>query len=46
MMKEGKHKNLSGLKEIINLAFKMNASGRRRYTKKEIIDFANTQMKI
>jgi hypothetical protein len=46
MIKEGKHKNLSGLKEIINFAFKMNANGRRRYTKKEIIDFANTQMKI
>ena len=41
-----KHKNLSGLRKIINLAFKMNTSGRRRYSKKDILNFATTQMKI
>ena len=46
MMKKEKHKNLKGLKEIIKLAFTMNSTGRRRYTQKEIIDFANFQMKI
>lgn len=45
-MTDGKHKNLKGLKEIINLAFKMNASGRRRYSKKDILNFANIRMKI
>ena len=45
-MMNGKHKNLKGLKEIINLAFKMNASGRRRYSKKDILNFANIRMKI
>jgi len=46
LMVKGKHKNLKGLKEIVDLAFKMNASGRRRYTKKDILNFANTRMKI
>ena len=46
MMEEEKHKNLKGLTEIINLAFTMNSTGRRRYTKKDIIDFAHIQMKI
>ena len=46
MMKQEKHKNLSGLRKIINLAFKMNASGRRRYSKKDILNFATSQMKI
>ena len=45
-MIKGKHKNLKGLKEIIDLAFTMNASGRRRYSKKDILNFANTRMKI
>jgi hypothetical protein len=46
MMKMNEHKKLSGLKKIINLAFQMNSSGRRRYTKKDILDFAYSQMKI
>jgi len=46
MMKQEKHKNLSGLRKIINLAFKMNASGRRRYSKRDILNFATSQMKI
>lgn len=46
LMINKEHRTLKGLQKIINLAFKMNASGRRRYSKKNILNFANTRMKI
>ena len=35
MICNGKHRTLAGLKNIINLAYKMNAGGKRRIRKKE-----------
>ena len=35
MICNGKHKTLSGVKDIINLAYKMNAGGKRRIRKKK-----------
>ncbi len=46
LMKDDHHTSLQGLKKIVPLAFKMNASGRRKYTKQDIIDCAMSQMKI
>jgi hypothetical protein len=36
LMQRNLHKNKNGLSKIINLAFKMNPSGKRKYTKEEI----------
>lgn len=36
LMKRGLHKEKSGLIKIINLAFQMNPSGKRKYTKAEM----------
>ena len=33
LMKRNLHRNKTGLKKIINLAFQMNPSGKRKYTK-------------
>lgn len=46
LMKEEKHKSLDGLIEITDLVFQMNPSGRRKYTKQDVLDFARLQMKI
>src|SRR3989338_8296028 len=32
LMEKGRHKNSTGLKQIMKLAFQMNASGKRKYT--------------
>src|SRR3989338_10290241 len=37
LMQKGLHKEKKGLKKIIDLAFKMNPSGKRKYTKQEIV---------
>jgi len=36
LMQKNLHKNKKGLKKIMNLAFKMNPSGKRKYTKAEM----------
>ena len=46
LMKKEKHKNLEGFKIILSEAFKMNSSGRRKYSKKDILNFVRFQMKI
>ena len=46
MMRRGEHKNLAGIKQILPIAFQMNATGRRRYTQKNILDFVHVQMKV
>jgi len=46
VMKTDKHRSLKGLREVTNFAFKMNASGRRKYTKQDVLNFAKLQMKV
>lgn len=46
LMKKEKHKTIEGLQKILSIAFEMNSSGRRKYTQKEIVDYAKLQMKI
>lgn len=46
LMKENQHRNLNSLKRIVDRAFKMNVSGRRKYTKQDVINFAKLQMKV
>lgn len=46
IVKNNQHTNLIGLKKIIDLAFKMNPSTRRKYSKQEILNFAKFQKKI
>lgn len=46
MMKEGKHKTYQGIQDIMQLAFKMNSSGKRKYQVKDILTYARIQMKI
>src|SRR3989338_8015234 len=46
LMEKKKYVTLGGLKEITKLAFKMNPSGLRRYTRDEILSVARRQMKI
>ncbi len=36
LMQKNMHRNKNGLRKIVNLAFKMNPSGKRKYTKEEI----------
>lgn len=43
-MKNLEHRNLRGIKKIINLAYKMNGSGKRKYSQKAIL--RSVQMKI
>lgn len=38
LMKNGEHKNPNGLKRIMELAFQMNPSGKRKYSQKNIIE--------
>ena len=46
LMEKRRHTTLNGLKEITRLAFQMNPSGMRRYTRNEILSVARCQMKI
>ncbi len=46
LMEKRKHTTFTGLKEITRLAFQMNPSGIRRYTREEILAEARRQMKI
>lgn len=39
LMNKGEHNNKSGLIEIIQLATQMNASGKRKYSKRDLINF-------
>ena len=43
-MKKFEHRNLRGIKKIINLAYKMNGSGKRKFSERAILSFV--QMKI
>ena len=38
LMKKNLHRKKKGLKKILDIAFKMNPGGKRRYTKEEIIN--------
>jgi hypothetical protein len=44
LMKNFKHLKISGLKKILDIAYTMNSSGRRRYTKEQITN--SFKMKI
>ena len=46
LMEKRRHTTLGGLEEITRLAFQMNPSGLRKYTRKEILAVARRQMKI
>jgi hypothetical protein len=37
MMQRNLHRNKKGLEKIISIAFRMNRSGKRKYTKEEIL---------
>ena len=45
-MKKGEHKKLNGLKKITQYAFQMNPSGKRKYSKEDVLNFAENQTKI
>ena len=44
LMIRNKHLELNGFKRIVSLAFQMNESGRRHYTKKDIMDIAQKKI--
>ena len=46
LMKEEQHKTLEGLENITTFAFQMNPSGRRKYDREDVLNFAKLQMKI
>lgn len=46
LMKKNEHVTSKGLSKVIHIAFKMNASGRRRYTQEDILMVMRTQMKV
>lgn len=46
LLQQEEHRHLKGLERILDLAFQMNASGRRKYSKKDILTNAKLQMKI
>lgn len=46
LMKTGQHTTPRGLKKVMALAFQMNPSGKRRYDKKNILEFMQLQMKV
>lgn len=46
IMKNDEHIKLQGLKKILSIAFKMNGSGKRKYSQKDILTFARNQMKV
>ena len=39
LMIDGKHTTKKGLRKILPIAFRMNSTGRRKYTKKDILNF-------
>ena len=45
LMQNGEHLTLKGLRKITALAFKMNGSGKRKYSRRKILNVAS-QMKI
>ena len=46
LMKKGEHIIARGMKKILPIAFKMNESGRRRYSQENILAFMRTKMKV
>ena len=44
LMEKSRHKNKSGFKKILKLAYKMNGSGKRKFSQKEILK--SLKMKI
>ena len=46
LMKKGEHLTLKGMKKILPIAFKMNESGKRRYSQKDILAFMNAKLKV
>jgi intein-encoded DNA endonuclease-like protein len=46
LMKKSEHVTPEGIEKILPLAFKMNPSGKRRYTKHDIQSFMKIQMKV
>ena len=46
MMKDNDHKTKKGLEKILSIAFKMNKSGKRKYSEQDILNFSKLQMKI
>lgn len=46
IMRDEKHTTPRGIKEILPLAFQMNGSGKRKYTKRDILMFMKSQMKV
>lgn len=46
LMKKSEHKTLKGIKKIMSHAFKINPSGKRRYTQNDILVCMRAQMKI
>ena len=46
LMDRGEHKTLRGLTKITSLAFQMNGSGKRKYTRSRILAVTRHQMKI
>jgi len=37
LIKKGEHRNREGMKRIIKIAYLMNSSGRRKYTKQKLL---------
>lgn len=46
IMKNNEHITPKGFKKIIPIAFCMNESGRRKYSKRDILEFMRFQMKV
>lgn len=46
IMKNNEHTKPRGIRKILPIAFRMNGSGKRRYSKKDILTFMSTQMKV
>lgn len=46
IMKRNEHRTVKGLQRILPLAFRMNGSGKRRYSQKDILTFMKQQMKV
>lgn len=46
LMKRGEHVTPEGMEKVMELAFRMNPSGKRRYAQNDILEFMRNQMKI
>lgn len=46
IMKKNEHTTPKGIKKILPIAFSMNGSGKRKYTKEDILAFMEFQMKV